>query len=139
VWQLDYSTGFVSKDTLIVDRDTYSGKWPEGFNNPAMQNIHNVGPLPLGDWEISGPPFDDAKHGKYILRLAPKKGTETYKRTGFLWHGKPVIPEGINLLLPSPFICTGSEGCLCSSPVTRTRVYQSGDTFLRTISGNKLQ
>jgi hypothetical protein len=35
----------------------YSGAGA-GKNNPAMQNLHDVGPIPQGDWKIAGPPID---------------------------------------------------------------------------------
>lgn len=119
MFTFDLATGFVAKDGLVIDRDSYSGAWPEGFNNSAMQQVHDEGPLCLGFWTIAGPPFNDTEHGDYILRLEPN--TETFGRTGFLWHGKPLPPRDPR---------TGSKGCLCSAYVTRMRVYQSGDTRL---------
>ena len=126
MWTFDYSTGFVAKDAQIIDRDSYSGRWPDGFNNYLMQHVHDVGPLPLGFWTISGPPFNDAEHGDYILRLDPDRNTDVFGRSGFLWHGKPLPPRDIR---------TGSKGCLCSAYQTRMRVYQSGDTRLLVVSG----
>jgi hypothetical protein len=34
----------------------------EGVNNPAMQSIHNTGPLPQGIYTIN-PPIDTITHG----------------------------------------------------------------------------
>jgi len=135
VWTFNISAGLVLHNGLLLDSDTYSGAWPEGFNNPKLEAQRDVGPICEGFWTICGPPFDNTEHGKYILRLEPDKTTITYDRVGFLWHGKLVVPKGVNLLLPSPYTCCASKGCMCSEYETRMRVYQSGDTRLQVISG----
>ena len=126
MWTYNILDHCLSKDGIILDRDVYSGAFPEGFNDPAKTHIHDVGPLPEGFYTISGPPFEDSKHGKYILRLEPDPHNSMFGRVGFLLHGKPLPPRDIR---------SGSEGCICAGPVTRTRVYQSGDTELQVISG----
>lgn len=101
----------------------YSG-FGEGLNNPEKQDVENLGPIPCGDWDISGPPFDSPEHGPYCLRLTPRKGTETYGRKDFLLHGDEKLHPGEHL---------ASHGCIVSDRTTRRRVYQTGDTFLRVI------
>jgi len=85
----------------------------EGKNNPAMQDVKNVGPLPRGKYTITGPecvgttfPCPDChgatahRHGPYVLRLHPVQGNEMFGRAGFLVHGD----NGHG---------TASEGCIC--------------------------
>jgi hypothetical protein len=104
----------------------YSGAYPEGFNDPSKIAIIDVGPIPEGFYTICGPPYSDTEHGPYILRLEPDASNVMFGRVGFLLHGKPLPPADIR---------SGSKGCICASPVTRSRVWQSGDTRLQVISG----
>jgi len=126
MWTYNQSSGQLSKDGILVDADCYSGSFPDGFNNPEKQSFPDIGPIPEGLWEICGPPFSDTAHGPYVLRLEPAPDTNTFGRTGFLMHGKPLPPADIR---------SGSKGCVCAAHETRTRVYQSGDTKLQVISG----
>src|SRR5579863_3670226 len=64
----------------------YSGI-DNGKNNPAMQAVHNLGPIPQGSWTIVGPPVNTHDHGPYVLRLNPLPDTNTFGRGGFLLHG----------------------------------------------------
>lgn len=126
MWTFNITAHALDKDKIIVDRDVYSGAWPKGFNDPSLQSVIDVGPIPCGFWDICGPPITTTEHGPYVLRLEPWPGTETYGRVGFLMHGKPLPPADIR---------SGSKGCICAGPDTRRRVYQSGDTKLLVISG----
>jgi hypothetical protein len=126
MWTFNISAGSLSKDGIMLDRDVYSGAFPEGFNDPSKTAIENVGPIPEGDYDFTGMPFTDAEHGPYVLKIVPRAGTEMFGRSGFLLHGKPLPPKDIRC---------GSEGCICACLQTRVRVYQSGDSWLRVISG----
>lgn len=128
MWTFNISRGLFLKDGILLDGDVYSGAFPEGFNDPTKCAVRDVGPIPIGFWEISGPPYADAEHGPYILRLEPEPETETYGRVGFLLHGKSLPPKDIR---------AGSKGCICAGPDTRRRVYQSGDARLQVIAGNE--
>jgi len=33
----------------------------EGKDNPAMQYVHDIGPIPGKEWEICGPPYDNRR------------------------------------------------------------------------------
>lgn len=96
----------------------YSGAG-EGRNNPAMQAIHEVGPIPQGGWFIQGPPYDSPNHGPFVLRLIPDDATETFQRSGFLMHGDNIHTPG-----------TASEGCVIMPRNIRERVWNSGDREL---------
>lgn len=101
----------------------YSGHG-EGLNNPAFQQVHNVGPIPCGDYEIVGPPVDTASHGPFVMRLEPKPGTETYGRSGFLLHGDSLEHAGEHL---------ASEGCVVVSRGAREVIWESGDRDWRVV------
>jgi hypothetical protein len=84
---LSQGTGALYRDTLFVATG-YSGAG-EGKNNPALQGVVDVGPVPRGDYTIGAPECVTAPgpHGPYILRLTPAPGTNTHGRDGFLIHG----------------------------------------------------
>ena len=103
----------------------YSGgkDHPEGKNNPAMQSIHNIGPLPCGLYDI-GSPVNTVTHGPYVLPLTPHPENTMYSRSGFLIHGDSVVESG-----------NASEGCVILSPAARRTVWNSGDHLLRVVTG----
>ena len=100
----------------------YSGAGA-GKNNPAMEAVPNVGPIPRGDWTISGPPVDTKDHGPYVLRLNPAATTETFGRAGFLMHGDSKESPGC-----------ASHGCVILPRNAREQVWNSGDRNLEVVS-----
>ena len=63
----------------------YSGHGA-GLNNPAMQNVEGVGPIPRGRYTI-GPARDDAHLGPLVMRLIPDPGNQMFDRSAFDLHG----------------------------------------------------
>jgi len=100
----------------------YSGAG-QGKNNPAMENVSNVGPIPHGEWTIAGPPIDTKDHGPYVLRLNPTSETETHGRSGFLMHGDSKESPGC-----------ASQGCVIMPRAVREEVWNSGDHDLDVVS-----
>ena len=84
-----------------------------GKNNPDMQGVHNVGPIPIGSYSINGPPYNTATHGPYVMRLLPLPGTDTLGRSGFLIHGDNTTG-------------TASEGCIIMPRIVRQRIWEYG-------------
>ena len=84
-WTYAQETGELQQDGKHVATG-YSGAG-HGKNNPDMQEVHNLGPIPQGDWTIVGPPVNTADHGPYVLTLKPAADTPTFGRSGFLMHG----------------------------------------------------
>jgi Protein of unknown function (DUF2778) len=74
----------------------------EGVNNPAMQFIHNTGPLPQGLYTIN-PPIDTITHGPYVMWLTPDPATEMFGRSGFGIHADEIANPGKRL---------ASTGCI---------------------------
>jgi Protein of unknown function (DUF2778) len=85
-WTYAQTTGELQRDGKLVATG-YSGNGP-GKNNPAMEDVPNIGPIPSGDWTIAGPPVDTPAHGPYVLHLKPATETETVGRSAFLIHGE---------------------------------------------------
>lgn len=93
-----------------------------GKNNPGMENVPNVGPIPRGEWNVTGPPVDTPNHGPYVLRLEPKPETETFGRDGFLMHGDSREHPGC-----------ASQGCIILPRPVREEVWTSGDRDLEVV------
>ena len=129
MWTYNQRTGEMSgKPTpaSMLSALGYSGH-AEGKNNPDLQSIHNVGPIPEGRWTIldDPPPSTDlGPHGPYVLHLAPKPGTETFGRGGFLIHGDSIHAPG-----------TASLGCIILPRTVREAIWQSGDRDLLVVAG----
>jgi RHS repeat-associated protein len=79
---------------VVYDEVGYSGSADGGRNNPALQNVQNVGPIPRGTW-ITGPPRGtaaDAGHtGPNTMNLTPADGGNpcgtTRNCSAFRMHG----------------------------------------------------
>jgi hypothetical protein len=97
------SSGQLTWDGALIGTG-YSGHGP-GLNNGAFEAVSNVGPIPKGLWDISGPIFTSS-HGPYAFILTPAGTTETYARSGFLCHGDEIEHAGEHL---------ASEGCIILS------------------------
>jgi hypothetical protein len=85
----------------------YSGSGA-GRNNPAMQGVENIGPIPRGSWSVSGVQQD--LHGKAhsnVLRLQADPGTNTFNRHDILVHGDNATG-------------TASKGCVIAPAQTRS-------------------
>lgn len=119
MWTWEQGTGRLLRDGDQVAVG-YSGAG-EGKNNPDMQSVHNVGPVPVGRYSIGGP-HDTMTHGPYVLPLNPDPANEMFGRSGFLIHGDSVVHPG-----------TASEGCIILGRSTRTEVWESGDRDLEVV------
>lgn len=93
------------------------GLHPEGVNNPKMQNVVNIGPLPCGHYTI-GAPIDNPVTGPYSLPLTPDSANEMYGRGGFFLHGDDIRFPGQR---------KGSDGCPVVDRASRETVWASLD------------
>jgi len=119
-WTYSQRTGELQHDGSHVATG-YSGSG-EGKNNPKLERAPNVGPIPAGDWTISGPPVNTAEHGPYVLTLNPSEETETFGRDGFLMHGDSKEHPGV-----------ASKGCVILPRSAREQVWNSGDRDLEVV------
>src|ERR1035437_2005502 len=104
-WTYEQATGKLLHDGDLVATG-YSGAGG-GKNNPTTQDVHNVGPIPIGHYTIEAP-VDTVTHGPYVLRLEPDLANEMFGRAGFLIHGDSVVHPG-----------TASEGCIIQARTVR--------------------
>lgn len=79
----------------------YSGTG-EGKNNPSMQSVKGIGPIPRGMYKI-GKPYRSTK-GPCTMQLTPEPGNVMFGRASFLIHGDRIKEPG-----------TASQGCIILS------------------------
>ena len=120
-WTYAQKSGELQQDGKPVATG-YSGAGL-GKNNPVLENVPDVGPIPQGHWTIGGPPVDTANHGPYVLKLNPEGGTETFGRSGFLMHGDSKEHPGC-----------ASHGCVILPRSVREQVWNSGDRELEVLA-----
>lgn len=94
----------------------------EGVNNPDLQHVPNVGPIPRGHYTI-GAPRDGGHLGPHVLPLTPQQGTETFGRSGFYVHGDNRRHDQ-----------SASEGCLILSRPLREEIAESSDSDLEVVA-----
>lgn len=120
MWTFVQLTGELRDPNNKIVGMGYSGHGA-GRNNPDMETIHNVGPIPAGLWKI-GKPFSSSKHGPFCLEITPLPETETHGRSGFLMHGDAQEHPG-----------EASLGCIVQSRAVRELVAKSGDDLLEVV------
>ena len=101
----------------------YSGAQGIGYNNPSEEFVKDVGPIPVGCYTITGPPYNTTTHGPFVMQLVPDASNDMGGRSGFLLHGDNILRPG-----------TASEGCIIMSRVIREAVWASGDRRLQVIA-----
>ena len=118
MWTYSQSTGSMMDPEGVVIGHGYSGNG-EGLNNPAMQSVHDVGPLPQGFYVMSELLEDDSVVGEYAIRLQPDPTTEMFGRSGFFCHGDNPSADH-----------TASDGCIVQLRRTRVAMWTSPDHLL---------
>jgi hypothetical protein len=117
-WTYEVATGRMFNPLGVLAGEGYSGS-PEGKNNPLMQAIHDVGPIPVGFYTMQGP-VDSHVHGPYAIPLEPDQLNEMFGRTGFMCHGDSVVEPG-----------NASEGCIIMPHAVRVMMWESSDHRLQ--------
>lgn len=77
----------------------YSGNG-DGLNNPDMQEVQGIGPIPQGLYAIQDPETH-GRLGPVAMELLPSMGTVMFGRSGFFIHGDNAEMDH-----------TASEGCI---------------------------
>ncbi len=120
-WTYSQSTGTVTNPEGRNVGSGYSGSGV-GLNNPSMQTIENVGPIPQGSYTI-GRAFTDPHRGPEAMRLTPNAGTRTPGRDGgFMIHADNRQHNN-----------TASEGCIILAPGIRDQIGSSLDRTLNVV------
>lgn len=96
------------RNLRLVADGLFSGHG-NGMNNPAMQAVRGVGPLPVGVYRV-GPLMDGGHLGPNVMRLTQTFGV-SYGRSGFYIHGASAIHPSMS-----------SDGCIIAPPGLRERI-----------------
>lgn len=121
MWTYSQSTGQLVNPDGAVQGVGYSGRG-SGLNNPASQDIPDVGPCPQGIWTIGGFFNDPGNKGPIVCHLSPQAETVTFGRSGFMIHGDNSEADQ-----------TASEGCIILARPLRLAIMNSPDTVLEVI------
>lgn len=122
MWTYEQSTGRLLHDAREVWIG-YAGKG-EGLNNPAMQDVKNIGPLPQGLYTI-GMPYAHEHLGPVCMNLEPDRHNLMFGRGDFRIHGD-------NWKLDK----SASEGCIVMPLGVRIKIAEAvvkGDAKLDVI------
>jgi hypothetical protein len=98
-----------------------------GENNPEMEFVRDIGPLPVGQYTIGAP--EVFNHMSNCLRLTPDPTNIMGGRSGFwmhdgIFHG----PHG-----------DSSHGCICVRTAARSVIWDSGDHLLQVVKEDPTQ
>ena len=107
------ATGELFQDGKLIGTG-YSGRnipdGPQGRNNPGLESVRDVGPIPRGLYTIDDP-VSVPNHAFPVFALIPH-GQPPYGRTGFLIHGNNVQNDA-------------SRGCIILDFPARTAVEEA--------------
>lgn len=125
MWVWDQSRGELSRNGKLISRG-YSGN-SRGKNNPALENVPGIGPIPAGLWQIVNV-YNSKNVGPFAITLHAVDGTldDTHNPTGrgaFRIHGDSVRAPG-----------TASKGCIILPRKVRETIWSSGDRQLTVIN-----
>lgn len=95
----------------------YSGHG-EGKNNPDMQNVKAVGPIPRGEYTI-GRAYDSKRTGPLTIILIPSVNNEMFGRGDFRMHGDSINDPG-----------NASNGCIVIPRSIRYKIIKGTDKKL---------
>lgn len=104
---MDAPSSYAGQQTIRVP-EAYSGSLSAGgYNNPSVQRVNSVGPIPNGTWNATGVAQTLTSSGgqtrphQNVIHLNPAPGTDALNRTNIRAHGDSTARPG-----------DGSNGCL---------------------------
>jgi hypothetical protein len=126
MWVYKQSTGDYTYDgaeLLSTGHELFSGYagCGDGLNNPDMQQVPDVGPLPEGFYSI-GPAYNHPALGPVTMNLSPDAANEMFGRGDFRIHGRKF-----------PGDMGASHGCIVLDHAPRVSIAGSGDRRLQVI------
>lgn len=116
-WNYVQRTGALYRPNGTLLAHGYSG-FGAGLNNPNMQSVTAIGPLPVGTYKI-GDSYDHPHLGPCVMNLYYVEGPGTFGRSLFRMHGDN-----------SAHAHTASHGCVIMPPGARMEVADSDDGVL---------
>jgi len=116
------SSGIMTRDGLQIAHG-WAGQH-DGKNNPDMQMVHGVGPLPQGLYTLDPWEEEHGHLGPIVSHLTPDPENVMFGRDDFYIHG------------PSTGANYGQEsmGCIVLLRTDRVGVRNSGETRLQVIA-----
>lgn len=117
------STGELHHNGVLIGVG-YSGHG-DGLNNPEMQNIRRVGPIPRGFYTIQ-PPSVHPLLGPIAMELLPYSTNTMFMRDDFFFHGDT---KKMNH--------TASDGCIVAAELIRKYIAAAvlaGDNQLEVVA-----
>lgn len=120
MWVYQQSTGNLYRPDGDFFSSGYSG-YGEGKNNPLLQDVVSVGPIPRGLWSIGGV-YDSKRVGPHAIVLEPV-GHNALGRKYFRMHGDSSRNPG-----------KASKGCTIFPRAVREIVSASDDKRLMVIA-----
>ncbi len=116
-WKYDQSSGELRYNGALIGTG-YAGSGV-GKNNPKMEHVADVGPIPKGEYKI-GPSYKSATGlGPIVMDLDPV-GHNALGRTLFRIHGDNSTG-------------TASEGCIIMPRSVREKISNSQDRILEVV------
>lgn len=116
MWQFQSSSGKLTNDGEYITTG-YAGHGP-GKNNPADQDIQDLGPPPTGIYTIA-PARTDPHLGPIAMALIPDPTNIMHGRSAFFIHGdNPAHPA------------QSSHGCIVLDAQARAQIAASADRDL---------
>lgn len=122
-WTYEQATGAVLDETNTYRESGYSG-FGEGKNNPDMQDVAGVGPIPRGLFTIE-PPHNSPHVGPFAMCLTPiGEQMHLFGRDNFLIHGDSKEHPG-----------EASHGCIILPRALREKIWNSGCHQIEVVHG----
>jgi type VI secretion system (T6SS) effector TldE1-like protein len=118
VWKYEQESGAMIRPDGRVLEVGYSGRVPDGRNDPDQQCVKDVGPIPRGYYSIEPPRSKASK--PFYMPLTPSPETDTCGRSAFQIHGDNRTH-------------TASTGCIVLSRASREVIWNSDDHVLRVV------
>lgn len=116
MWTFEQSTGKLYNPNGAHIATGYAGgncgKNPEGVNNPDMQDVKCIGPLPADRYTF-GEPVEHSHLGAFAIPLIPDAGNDMIGRSRFYMHGDTTPPGNASegcIIMPRPI----RESCAAS-------------------------
>lgn len=119
MWTYQISTGKMTRQGVTFTG--YSGADP-CKNKPSYVELHERGPIPMGDWVMMEMRYSE-RCGPNTIVLEPVATTNVYGRSAFRIHGDNREHPG-----------QASHGCIILPPDARTNIWKSGDRSLHVIA-----
>jgi hypothetical protein len=119
MWTYNQKTGEIRHNGKLAGKG-YAG-YGGGKNNPAMESVKNIGPVPRGKYTFTKPALHP-KLGPAAMEMIPDRGNKMFGRSEFFMHSDSRSHPG-----------EASHGCIVCDLALRQRMWDSGDHVLEVI------